>query len=924
MKPLISYYTLVTLLLCIVEQAYPQSSGDSLSFKKWLTENGETVGVLVYFNESWISHDIFPFQGDANDSRSVLEQFCKANKLKLLSTEDGIYIYKGSSISTTLPEWGTVRSGNGNNLVSNQNKVTQSEQQYKLGRIVADLELIKVGSPRSVNTLKNARVRGRVIDNDSDEPILGATIYVEEVEKGAATDIDGYFSIPLRPGKYKTTVNCLSMRSRTFYLEVFSDGDISIPLEKELVSINEVQVVADKINNVAGIQMGFERISSKTMKEIPVIMGEKDLLKIAQMLPGVQSVGEGSAGINVRGGSADQNLFYINKLPVYNTAHLFGFFSAFNPDIINDFSLYKSNIPANFGGRLSSIFDISTRQGNKKEFYGKGGISPITGHIMLEGPLIENKSSVVLSYRTTYSDWILSRLDDVSLRESNASFYDISGVINTVLNKKNILKVFYYKSKDDFSLSSTNDYAYANNGTSVSLKHFYSQALSSDIAVVSSNYSFGHNNKKNPSEAFNQNYNLHHNELRVDFKYTSPSNHKISFGGSSILYHLNRGVIKPFNEESKRTIVDLGKDKGVENALYISDDFSPIPRLSILAGIRYNFFNFLGPTTINEYFENSPLDENNIKTQKELENNQLVKSYSGPEPRFAANYRLGTNSSLKTSYNRLRQNIFMLSNTIAISPTDQWKLADYHIKPATTDQLSIGYYYDVPKKGLESSLEIYQKWTKNIAEFKDGVDFVSGKPPEMQLLQGRQESRGIELMLKKNSGRLTGWLSYTYSKSTILVQNKNLPTQQINYGKVYPSNYDRPHSFNAVTNLRYSRRLSISANMVYYTGRPITYPESVYYSEGKQTLQYSGRNEYRLPNYFRLDLSINLEGNLNRKKWIHSYWMLNVYNLTGRKNAYSVYFESNEKVLQAYKLSIIGAPIFTVSWNFKFGNYVSE
>ncbi len=300
-----------------------------------------------------------------------------------------------------------------------------------------------------------------------------------------------------------------------------------------------------------------------------------------------------------------------------------------------------------------------------------------------------------------------------------------------------------------------------------------------------------------------------------------------------------------------------------------------------------------------------------------------MKSYSGLEPRIALNYSLGEYNSVKFSYNRTRQYIFMLSNTIAISPTDQWKLADYHIKPPVSDQVSLGYYHDFPNLGLITSTEVYQKWTKNVVEYKDGVDFISPDPIEMSILQGTQKSYGLELMLKKNTGKLTGWISYCYSRSMVQIDNA-ISTEQINYGKAFPSSYDRPHSINFVSNLRANRRLSLSTNVIYSTGRPITYPVASYESESQKILYFSERNQYRMPDYFRVDFSINLEGNLLSKKWIHSYWMINVYNLTGRKNAYSIYYESKDSMMQGYKLSVFGQPIVTLSWNFKFGNYVSE
>lgn len=893
---------------------------DNLPFDQFIEKIESEFSVNFYYQEEWTKNIHIRVTDSSSDLSKILSDALEPLGLQFYVDNQAIILYKGPEIANALPQYKKQDNSETAELVYAEK--TESEKKYIASKKTEGFQLIEVGQKSNSISETVYIIRGKLTDYATGEPLIGATVFVEELGRGAATDLDGQFQLALKPGKYFVRAKSLSMKEHKFYLQVYSDGQISVPLEKELVSVNEVVVYADKIDNVGGMQMGFDRISSKELKEIPVVMGEKDLLKVAQMLPGVQSAGEGASGINVRGGTADQNLFYINKMPVYNTSHLFGFFTAFNPDIVNNFSLYKSNIPANYGGRVSSIFDISTRQGNKKKFFAQGGISPITARVAIEGPIIKNKASYVLSYRATYSDWILSKMDDINLRNSQAAFYDLSGSVNGEINEKNLMKVFFYNSYDRFSLSTSDDYDYSNTGTSVIWKHFLSSSLNVDVAAVFSSYDFSHNNKANPSDAYNHQYRLTHTEFKSDFSYLSNNNHKILFGASSIFYSLNRGDIVPYGAESVRIPIHLNPEKGVENALYISDEFSAGTRLTLSTGLRYSFYGIFGPMEINEYLPNSPVDEDNIKEVKTF-GNELVKAYSGLEPRVAANFSLRANNSLKASYNRSKQYIFMLSNTVAISPTDQWKLADYHLKPPTSDQVSLGYYHDFPQKGISTSMEVYQKWTRNIVEYKDGIDFISPKPTEMLLLQGQQDAYGLELMIKKSTGKLTGWISYTHSNSTILVDNA-LPTERINYGNRYPSNFDRPHSLNFVSTARINRRLSFSGNVVYGSGRPITYPIASYYVNGQEVLHYSERNKYRIPDYFRIDMSINIEGNLNKKKAIHSFWMLNVYNLTGRKNAYSVYFESTNGQMQGYKLSVFGQPIVTLSWNFKFGNYVSE
>lgn len=918
-------FSLSHLLLGQAEPIIISGNYEGITFTRFVEKIEENYPIRIYFLPAWTEDLIVNVEVENASFAEVLNGIFEESELKYYQDSDGnIVLYQGVVISERLPQYLISETTKVEPIPDKEaEKITTAEKNYIEGLKVAELEMIRVGKKDKSSTNKEHVINGKIIDQATGESLTGATVFVKELGIGAATDLDGYFNIGLSEGKYLLEASSLSMRDKKFYLEVLSEGMITIGLDKELVNIKEVRVVANRNDNVKGIQMGYERISSKSMKEIPAVMGENDILKVATMLPGVQTAGDGSAGIYVRGGSADQNLFYVNKLPVYNTSHLFGFFSAFSPDIVNSFELYKSNIPAKFGGRISSVFDISTRQGNKKEFFGKGGISPITGHIAVEGPLIKDKSSFVLSYRSTYSNWLLDRVDDLNIQNSDVFFYDLSAAVNTEVNDKNVVKVFAYKSYDKFSLASTDDYNYSNTGGTVSWKHLFSSSLSVDVAAVLSQYNSGHSSKSNPSEAYQHDYQLNHNELKADFLYLSKNNHRISFGASGILYNLDRGSVLPYDSLSTRVPVDLGIEKGFESGLYISDEFTLLPNLSVLAGIRYSFYSQLGPTEINEYFPNSPKDVNSIKDTLHFSNNQFVKPYHGPEPRLALNYNLGWNNSVKASYNRIRQYIFMLSNTIALSPADQWKLTDYHIEPLSSDQISLGYYQDFPEKGLKSSVEVYKKWTNNVVEYKDGVDFISSDPTEMLLLQGKQESYGVEFILKKTTGKFTGWLSYTYSRSLVQVES-DIITEQINYGNEYPSNYDKPHSLNFVSNLRFSRRISFSTIAVYSTGRPITYPIALYYYEGQELLHYSGRNEYRIPDYFRVDVSLNYEGNLNSKKWVHSSWMLNVYNLTGRKNAYSVYFEAEDGKIQGYKLSVFGQPLITLSWNFKFGNYASE
>ena len=804
-----------------------------------------------------------------------------------------------------------------------QSQESLVEKYFGGGATEGIIETVVIGSESDQSSGSTVTLYGKVRDRESGESMIGATIYINDTRAGTATDYEGEFQMVLEPGEHQVTVNCMGMKERKYNLTIYGDGRLDIELVKEIIPLNEVVITAEKNQNVSGIQMGYANIDIKTIKEIPLVLGEKDVLKVAQMLPGVQTVGEGASGFNVRGSSADQNLFYINSIPVYNTSHLFGFFSSFSPDIIKDFNLYKSNIPVEYGGRIASVFNVSTREGNKNHLTARGGISPITGHVAVEGPLKKEKHSFVLSARSTYSDWILRLLEDPDLRESRASFYDLSAGITLEPNDRNMVRIFGYYSSDHFKYADILKYDYQNLGASVSWKRRVSPALNSDISSVYSQYAFETINEEYLVSAYEHDYRIGHWETRVGFNWTPGSKHLITFGGNMIYYHLKRGTVNPYGIESNRLPVPLGTDNGLESAVYIGDKFTVLPWLTLYGGVRFTHFAYLGPTEIFTYVPGAQKLPENVTDTMSYGAGEHVKSYFGPDLRLAVNLSTGSTSSIKLSYNRIRQHLFMLTNTVAIAPTDQWKLSDYHIRPPYGDQISAGFYKDFRNSGIRTSAELYMKRIHDIVEYRSGADFIGSTRIEEDILQGRQDAYGLELILEKERGRLNGWISYAYSRSLITV-NGPLVWERINGGTSYPANYDKPHALNLILNYRVNRRLSLSGNMVYQTGRPVTYPVSSYFLNGQQVINYSDRNAYRLPDYFRIDLSVNLEGNLKSRKNIHSFWMINIYNLTGRRNAYSVYYRSEEGTINSYRISIFGTTIVSLSWNFKFGNYASD
>jgi hypothetical protein len=568
------------------------------------------------------------------------------------------------------------------------------------------------------------------------------------------------------------------------------------------------------------------------------------------------------------------------------------------------------------------MFNIIARQGNRKKFTARGGVSPVAANLVVEGPIRKDTSSFIVSGRYLYSDWILGQVDDPLIRNSNAAFMDFSASLNHSF-KKGQLSWFAYYSNDEFKLSDLNSYTYSNLGTSLIYSHNFSTSFRSEFAVTAAGYSFSTIDRQEVSNAYEQSYSIGDYEASADFKLELNEKNALEFGAGMIYYRLDRGTVEPYGENSLRLPVSLGQEQAVENSVYISDEYRVLPWITVSAGVRLTLFNPIGEETVYTYAPGGPKDTRYITDTLQYDPGQPIKWYFEPGIRAAVNFRTDENGSVKVAFNQMHQNIFMLNNTIALSPNTQWKMADYHIKPSACNQVSAGVFRNFPGWGWEASAELYYKYIRNATEFADGADFLGADPVETSVLQGNQNAYGIELMLRRSGRRLEGWLAYTWSHSIVKVDGEQ-PWEKINEGMAFPSNYDIPNVINTVVNYHFSRRVTASAILTYQTGKPVTYPVSIYYVNGIPVVDYAERNSYRIPDYFRMDLSMTIEGNLRRKKWLHNSVSFSVYNVTGRDNPYSVYFKLENGKIASYQYSVIGVPIFTVTWLFKLGNYASD
>lgn len=918
-------------LLWLCMSAYAQEGSERVNirladqeFISFVQQVEEQSELVLFYNPSWFEGRRFSYQADSVNAEDALYEVLKGTGLHFNRVgAQRLIILPERRLNMNLPVIINA-TGRYQDIEEGEEYMGVKADQYLTGTRPEQItQTIEVGERGASVSRGVARVRGKLLNVENGEPVLGATMVDLGSGKGAVSDQNGNVVMALSPGLHSIRFSFIGMASVEVRMEVFSDGDFRVEMHPAVIALDEVQIMGEQYREINTTDVGVERFSMNSLKQVPVFMGERDVIKISKLLPGITSAGEASVGVNVRGGNVDQNIFYINRLPVYNTSHLFGFFSAFNSDMIRDFSIYKGHVPANYGGRLSSVFDIITRKGNNKAFTAHAGISPVSAHATVEGPIKKDHSSFLISGRSSYSDWILKRMEDPLIRDSDAFFYDFAGSLNFQPNPDNSINIFYYQSFDEFRYSTLSDYEYANRGGSVSWEKHLSPALTSKLTGTSSFYRFSNTDQSEISRAYSHEYMLNHNELVSEFEWVPSLNHKIEFGGNLIYYRLDRGKVEPYGAASIRNEVDLGEEQALEGSLFVSDNVTFTPWLSVYAGLRYSFYSMLGPKTVMLYEDGKPKSENTIVDTLTYGNFEPVNFYSGPEFRTAVNMKAGPNTSFKLSFNQNRQYLFMLSNTVTISPTDQWKLSDYHIRPQKSYQATGGFYHIFPKLGLSSSVELYYKYSTDIVEYKDGADFITSPLTETVVLQGTQNAYGAEFMLQKISGRLDGWISYTYSRSEMLVKG-DFEYESINNGDPYPSNFDRPHVLNVVANYSINRRFSVGSNLVYMSGRPVTYPTSLYYINNVAYIDYYARNQFRIPDYFRIDLSLNIEGNLKADKFMHSTWSLNVYNLLGRKNPQSIYFVPQEYFIKGYSFSVIGAPIFTISWNVKLGNYESH
>ncbi len=832
--------------------------------------------------------------------------------------------FKGTTLYYYIDEAGNVVVTNGW-AVKISEKVTSEETRFlpptDYGSAQDDQKssgnvFVEIGNISDRNKPGAVVISGYINDKDTRDPVAGVTVFLQKLAMGTISNAFGYYSLTIPRGNHLLQFSFIGMKDKKVNISLNGSGEMNVEMNSTLIPLKETVVSAQKSVTLQRFEVGAEKINITSFRLLPTSMGESDIIKSVLLIPGVQSVGEGSAGFNVRGGSSDQNLILLYGAPIYNPSHFFGFFSSVNSEIIKDVTLYKGGIPARYGGRISSVLDIVSKEGNRKEFAGNAGISPVTTHLTLEGPIIKDTCTYILTGRTTYSNWIFGLFDNKALQRSRASFYDLNGKVTYDINKNNKLDLSGYYSHDAFRFNSDTVYGYQNSIGVLRWRHYFNSRFFSQVSLNNSNCQYGVSSERVPSEAFVLSHKMNSTGLKADFNWFQGRN-EINFGSELTGYGILPGSYLPSHDSSLVRPDFVQRERAVEGALYIDDKFTLTSYFSVNIGFRFSSFWLIGPGDVFMYNPAYPRSKSTITDTINYKRGEVSSSYAGPEIRVSLNFRLTDITSFKINYNRTRQYLHLLSNTTSISPTDTWKLSDYYLKPQIGDQVAVGFYKMLLNSNFEASAEMYYKEIKNMVDFKGGTKLIMNKFIEKDLVDVRGKAYGLEINVKRTEGKLRYSVGYTYAR-TFIKSIGLYSDEMINGGKWFPANFDKPNDLVVTMNYIYSRRYSFSANYTWSTGRPITYPIATYRIGDKLLVHYSDRNKYRIPDYSRLDLSFRINGNLRSHKIAHPAWTFSVYNLMGRQNVYSIYFKQEGNIVKGYKLSVFGMAIPSVTFSFDF------
>jgi len=773
-----------------------------------------------------------------------------------------------------------------------------------------NVQEIVVGSIDQLTTSGQTLLSGRVTDVESGEVVIGATIIVEETGDGTASDENGDYTLGLRAGSYVLVVQYIGYQNKRVPVKVISSGTLDLAVAKSQVLLDEVVVQAQaKDANIKSTQVGVTRLSTKDIEKLPSFLGEVDIIKGLLLQPGISTIGEGASGFNVRGGNVDQNLIMIDEGIIFNASHALGFFSSFNSDIVSEAILYKGTMPAIYGGRLASALDVKVRDGSMERWHLKGGLGLVSSRFNLDGPIKEGKTSLLLSGRSTYSNWLLKRVKLPSVRNSSAYFYDVNFRLLHRFNEKNNITISAYLTEDQFSFNQDFGFDYNTAMTQVQYRKVLGELTLATTNVVWSRYQSQQDDLEG-LDASAYKTGLEYLKFKQNINYLG-DNFQMNVGVSAINYQVDGNSIVPTQALSITTPESLPKEQGIEWAAYADFDWKISARFSLIAGLRYSLFQNLGP--FDSYLYEDP---ENPTVEGIIEpttfSDRVTESYSHFQPRLSFRYNVSANSSIKGGYGRTAQYINQIYNSETPTPTNFWKLSNQYVRPQLAHNYSLGYFHNFSNNLWVTSIEGFYRDIDELFDYRGFADLLLNDHLETELLRGVGRSYGVELSINRQVGHVHGWLNYTYSRSERLIEG-------INDGEWYPSNFDKPHDLNLITNFQINKRNSISFNFSFGTGRPITVPVSRYLVQDRLlVLNYSDRNIFRIPDYHRLDVSYTLAQGFKKSKKFKTSWTFSVYNLYGRRNAYSVFVQQQPSgATRIKKLAVLGSAFPSLTFNFE-------
>jgi hypothetical protein len=792
------------------------------------------------------------------------------------------------------------------------------------------LLFLALGLSFGVNGQKKYTVSGTISEAASNETLIGVTILVQSLKTGVVTNEYGFYSLTLPEGEYTLQVSYLGFQTLTATLSLFDDKKLNLQLEEEAEQLEEV-VVTENVEklDIRKPQMSVNTLSVETIKKIPTILGEVDVIKSILLLPGVSNAGEGASGFNVRGGAVDQNLILLDEATIFNSSHLFGFFSVFNPDAIKDVKLFKGGIPARYGGRVSSVLEIFQKEGNSKEIKVNGGLGAVASRLLVEGPIVKDKAAFLIGGRASYAHLFLPIFDI----DNTAYFYDLNTKLNYKINENNNVFLSGYFGRDVFGINDSFVNTYGNAVLNFRWNHLFSEQLFSNLSLIYSDYYYG---LKLDFVGFNWNSGIQNFNLKYDLKHYLSDKFQLNYGINNIYYRFNPGKIEPSRPDSGILEEQLIQKYADELAVYIDAEHKVSDKLSLNYGLRFSYFNRLGQDEINVYANNEPVvfdpftltyqEADPIETIYPGRNKSLA-SFTNVEPRVAMAYSFNDQNSIKASYTRLAQYLHLLSNTSSPTPLDVWTPSGPFVKPQLLDQYALGYFRNIKNGEYSFETEVFYKDIDNRIDYIDGANLIANNAIERVILNGEARAYGLEVLFRKNEGKFQGWLAYTLSKSeqrtpgripAVDTGRTNRETG-INLGEWYNTPYDRPHDISIFASYELNPKWSFNSNLIYQTGRPTNYPIGQFEFQGLVVPYYGLRNQERLPAYHRIDVSATLIPEKNKNRKLQTEWVFSIYNLYNRMNAASINFRSNEDtgVNEAVRTSIFGI-VPAVTYNFKF------